>query len=471
MSKGQVAGRLFRINPENIEVLDSPSSFKNELFSIVKNAKKRVCISSLYVDQMDEFNDILKNILEKDILSGNNDLKIKFVLDLNRAIRSRIQFEQLAENIGRYPKSFSLSLFRIPGTLDIYKYRILPGLLNTMMGRYLNIPLINEIIGVYHIKLYIADDNIIISGANLNTEYLSDRQDRYIIIRGVKHICDYFEEVIDLIGSYSYKVLPNKEISRPCKKNIYQLKDELLTLSGCPDVIEQLGSEIRRKINGDGNYKDCVLMLFFQLSKIKIESEESVLQKLLSIPDPESTSITIVSPYLNLPDYFNKFLKGVNSLSIISGVPLNPGKGILQGIRSLLLPIIYDDINQLFIHKLAKEENCHIDYNEYNRQNWSLHFKGIYIYRKIKKLLGNADGVKNTLLATTLGSSNYNERSKNRDFECSFVLIPPENHPLEDCLNNELGNLRKHTIKHIAPIITLRRFLCIKLIKYLKKYL
>ncbi|KAH8740213.1 silencer-associated factor [Cryptosporidium ryanae] len=387
-------------------------------------------------------------------------------------MRDRTQFEQLAENIGRYPESFSLSLFKIPGTLDIYKSGIFSGFLNTRIGRYFNIPLINEIIGVYHIKLYIADDNIIISGANLNKEYLNDRQDRYILLKNEKKVCDYFEKVVDLIGNYSHKVLPNKKIFQPSKNNIYQLKNELLTLSECPDLIDKLCSEIQYKIDSNGSYDDCILALFFQLSKIKIESEELIFKKLLSSSNSEDADVTIVTPYLNLPDYFIKFLNGLNSLNIISGVPVTPRKGIIQGIRSLLLPMIYEDINQIFIRNLSKEKNfCNINYSRYNRKNWSFHFKGIYIYRKIKKFFGNEKSVKSALLATTLGSSNYNERSLKRDFECSFVLIPPENHRLEECLNNELDNLKKYTIKHIAPSITLRRFLCIKFIRYLKRYL
>ena len=40
----------------------------------------------------------------------------------------------------------------------------------------------NELIGLQHCKLFVFDDSVIISGANLSTDYFTNRQDRYILI-------------------------------------------------------------------------------------------------------------------------------------------------------------------------------------------------------------------------------------------------------------------------------------------------
>lgn len=43
--------------------------------------------------------------------------------------------------------------------------------------------LLNEFLGVYHLKAYVFDDEVCISGANLNDHYFTDRIDRYYLIK------------------------------------------------------------------------------------------------------------------------------------------------------------------------------------------------------------------------------------------------------------------------------------------------
>lgn len=41
-----------------------------------------------------------------------------------------------------------------------------------------------EVLGVHHMKLYIFDKDVLITGANLSHSYFTYRQDRYLMIRG-----------------------------------------------------------------------------------------------------------------------------------------------------------------------------------------------------------------------------------------------------------------------------------------------
>lgn len=50
---------------------------------------------------------------------------------------------------------------------------------------------LKEILGTYHIKLAIFDDNILITGANLSEEYFTNRQDRYIVINKNTLLANY----------------------------------------------------------------------------------------------------------------------------------------------------------------------------------------------------------------------------------------------------------------------------------------
>lgn len=40
----------------------------------------------------------------------------------------------------------------------------------------------NEVVGVQHCKVYIFDDQLILSGANLSNTYFTVRQDRYLML-------------------------------------------------------------------------------------------------------------------------------------------------------------------------------------------------------------------------------------------------------------------------------------------------
>jgi phosphatidylserine/phosphatidylglycerophosphate/cardiolipin synthase-like enzyme len=59
-----------------------------------------------------------------------------------------------------------------------------------------------EAVGVWHMKFYIFDDTIIISGANLSDTYFTNRQDRYVKFRS-KALCDFYTNFLDALISAS----------------------------------------------------------------------------------------------------------------------------------------------------------------------------------------------------------------------------------------------------------------------------
>lgn len=50
----KIIGKVFRVKDDQIHILNSPSSFKDSLNSILLNAKNRIYISSLYTDNENE---------------------------------------------------------------------------------------------------------------------------------------------------------------------------------------------------------------------------------------------------------------------------------------------------------------------------------------------------------------------------------------------------------------------------------
>lgn len=45
--------------------------------------------------------------------------------------------------------------------------------------------------------------------ANLSNDYFVNRQDRYILLKNCSKLCDFFEELIDIISEFSFKVNKN----------------------------------------------------------------------------------------------------------------------------------------------------------------------------------------------------------------------------------------------------------------------
>ena len=63
---------------------------------------------------------------------------------------------------------------------------------------------LNEIAGVFHIKLYLVDDQLLFSGANLSVEYFRDRMDRYLhLIQGGNGLVDFYAKFIEILCSHS----------------------------------------------------------------------------------------------------------------------------------------------------------------------------------------------------------------------------------------------------------------------------
>ena len=56
-------------------------------------------------------------------------------------------------------------------------------------------PRYNELLTTFHLKAYVFDDTLIMSGANLSNDYFTSRQDRYWVIQNA---------ILETFGSNMY---------------------------------------------------------------------------------------------------------------------------------------------------------------------------------------------------------------------------------------------------------------------------
>lgn len=54
-------------------------------------------------------------------------------------------------------------------------------------------------LGVHHIKLYVFDNDVLVTGANLSHSYFTYRQDRYLMIRGSQELSGRLYDLVDVL--------------------------------------------------------------------------------------------------------------------------------------------------------------------------------------------------------------------------------------------------------------------------------
>lgn len=59
---------------------------------------------------------------------------------------------------------------------------------------------------MHHMKIYISDDDVIITGANLSHSYFTYRQDRYLYFRDAQGLADYAYDLVEVLVDGSARI-------------------------------------------------------------------------------------------------------------------------------------------------------------------------------------------------------------------------------------------------------------------------
>jgi phosphatidylserine/phosphatidylglycerophosphate/cardiolipin synthase-like enzyme len=166
--------RSIVIKGSRTTVLNSPSDYLSSILDLIRTSQRNITLSALYFGTGEPERQIVDAI--KGALSDAKrpNLTCTYILDFSRTTRipaddqqkcSLQMFQPLLEMFGDRIK---VLLYRMPQHFGIFN-SIVPGQLS-------------EILGVYHCKFCLFDENVILTGANLSAEYLTNRQDRYMLI-------------------------------------------------------------------------------------------------------------------------------------------------------------------------------------------------------------------------------------------------------------------------------------------------
>lgn len=211
-------------------LLSYPTEFHRDLCHRILHAKQRILLATLYIGTASDEKPMEKQFLNALQKAANNlkqqkqtTTKIKVLMDASRARRKVSTSEssnnktstattcsaQKVFNCINANSTLSIQQQQQEGQYGVYLFHVHP------LTQLLSSP-INEAIGVFHMKAYVIDDTLILSGANLSEEYFVNRHDRYLVFtNGANGLVDFYANLIEVLCSFSEKYTTTNKNDQP----------------------------------------------------------------------------------------------------------------------------------------------------------------------------------------------------------------------------------------------------------------
>ncbi|KIJ98127.1 hypothetical protein K443DRAFT_220581 [Laccaria amethystina LaAM-08-1] len=452
----------FRVPSHCIRILSEPAQFYDLLLDMIQRAQHRIFISSLYIGSTES--ELLSSIDKA--LRIKPHLKVHFQLDLNRSTRpgpsstAKILLPLLRE----FPSRVHVSMFRSPSLRGIFA-KLVP-------------PRFNEGWGTWHAKVYGADDEVMISGANLSKSYFTDRQDRYLHFSSQPALSQYCFDFLKTVSTFSYRLLPVMPTS--LGRHSYTQDDYTLHWPDPqthPHEIQQRAETLLKEFQktyldksksvserlSTRNCIDATLFPLIQAGQINIHEEEMTFQLLFrllkSLKNAHRPLLDLTSGYFSLYKPYQDLILSSPGVDcrIVAASPKANGFFGSNGISGRI-PEGYTLYEQRFMKAVKKagrlwkgtsgDAGKGVSLSEWAKQGWTYHAKGIWLSPSSSSLP----------VLTLFGSTNLNSRSAHLDTELSFLMLipseasgdhetkPSPNLPLRKALAQEVDRIRSHTV-------------------------
>lgn len=282
----------FPVDASKITIIHEPQVFYKTLVEKCENAKSRIILASLYIGVGKLENKLITSI--HDNMKRNENLKVNILLDFTRGTRGVINSKSILMPLINENDSCCVSLYHTPALRGLTK-KLAP-------ARW------NELFGLQHMKLYLIDDTVIISGANLSNDYFTNRQDRYIMIEN-KGLANFYSNFIGKVQEFSLKVKTNGDVQLHDKWNLIPYKSAQLDFAAeardrvrnyFDNVLEKqkyLRAAEKNIESGDGN--DTWIFPLIEMGQLGIHHDSLVTKKLLSNA-LDYSELKLATGYFNL---------------------------------------------------------------------------------------------------------------------------------------------------------------------------
>ncbi|CAO3685361.1 unnamed protein product [Umbelopsis vinacea] len=395
------------------------------------------------ITEPSEFYSSIKVDTVNTALSRSSSLKVHILIDCLRGTRASKQQSSatlLLPLIQRYPDQVQISLYHTPDLTGILK-KALP-------QRF------NESIGLMHLKVYGFDDNVILSGANLSTDYFTNRQDRYIKFGKTKDFSNYYSDLLETVGSFSYKLQPplrTKESTATYSLLLNNTADPVLeSVEFKTQAQKRMRDFLQKYSNKDAAISetkdtaelDTVIYPVIQMAPFGIRQDEKATLQILDVINQHGAAVApkdywqvhLTSGYFNFTQHYKEcILRTAAKFEFLTASPKANGFFNSRGV-SKYLPPAYTLIERQF-YRAVKRRNkeSYITIKEFERPDWTYHAKGLWLYLQGEKYP----------FMTMIGSPNFGYRSNERDLEAQAIVITKNNN-LRKAIHEELELLRKH---------------------------
>lgn len=402
--------RVLPLSSENLDdaILETPRDFHAKLCQSISGAQDRISLASLYIGTGagPKEAELLQSICQSNV--GH---KTRILMDANRGTRP-------VETKEGTTTSAALAVQEAVED-KIHLYQPLQQPLSSLPT-----PL-NEAMGVFHLKSYITDDTLILSGANLSQEYFTDRQDRYIRFKGGE-LVDFYEELVEILIRNANEYPADNNGGGKTENRMDNMLESLANLFGP-------SSSDDNNANNDVPNDDVVAYAIPTFGhpnvSLPFASDTQQISNLLTATSQEEDChLNLASAYLNpTPQFLELLQKQQPDCTLLTAGSQSHGFAPKPGVQRR-----GDFVPKFFAHQsqqLVAEQKFHLLF--YNRPGWTFHAKGLWIVSK-----------EGNLVAAVVGSGNYGYRSEQRDVESNLVLIfPNETSKIQEALLQEWQRL------------------------------
>ena len=399
----------FGLTSKDVNVLTNAQEYRTQLLRLISNAKKRIYITALYLQDDEAGREILEALHRVSL--ANPNLEIKVLVDFHRAQRGLIGAAKSDGNASLYCDY----LEKFKSNVQVYGVPVKA----------------KELFGVLHLKGFVVDDTLLYSGASLNNVYLQYneryRLDRYFLVDQAA-LCDSVVDFIEskLIGSQAVPRIDTRPLRRliDFKFEQKQLMRELKSASYANPTTP--------------NTDPLGVRLFLGLGR----RNNSLNRLIKNLFDTTEQELVLYTPYFNFPAplmrSLRRLLKQGKQVTIVVGdktandfylPPSEPFSKIGA------LPYLYETI----LHKFVKSQKRHIDNGNLNVYLWkhesnSFHLKGICADRQRHLLSGH----------------NLNPRAWGLDIENGILIEDPQQSIMQ-AIDNEKQEILKHCRRLTGP--------------------
>ena len=392
----------FAVHAGDIHTLDGPESFRTTLLTLINQAKRRIVLVALYLQDDDAGREVLEALYAA--YKANPQLDIEVYVDWHRARRGLIGKSANEGNAAMYRDYAS----RYGDGVAVY-----------------GVPVQNrELFGVLHLKGFIIDDDVLYSGASINDVYLAKykryRLDRYHLI--------HYAGLADSMARFAKHYLAESDaVRRLDERSLPSTRDLQTAIRHLRRTLQHAHYTTPHAALKEGDMAVTPLVGFGR-------SGNELNETLLALLRGARKRVVIFTPYFNLPRQVRAVLghllrRGCTIDIMVGDKTANdfyipPG----ESFRKIgLLPYLYENN----LRRFARNHRAHMLRGQLNLWLWrdgdnSYHLKGLLIDDEIAVLTGN----------------NLNPRAWALDLENGLLLRDPS---------------RRLTSQHEAEWAALRR--------------